>query len=294
MMSKRAVTSTNVFVKTGILYFLLTVFLLTITLTMKPLVVHASTQYTDQESNNSFAEAQFIGRNAMAPASYVSGNTQSYRYVTGNLTGREDEDWYWLATSSSFDSYFTISNVTGTVYIDILNEQEEVINTFSYNGTASAENVFHVDIGDYGYYYIRLYHDVDITTSYYFTFGNPHYRLGTYTYSFGTQTLPAKGTWEDSINLERMPEIPAGAIGHRITVSGCSTAVCTKRYYNTTTNQRWAATNATYMKDLPVVDDSRLAQEWGIRYISASKTNQTFTPQFKIDYVYPELPANEH
>lgn len=274
-------------------YFLLMVFLAAITLTMKPLEVHASTQYTDQESNNSFAEAQFIGRNTMAPASRVSGNTQAYRYVTGKLTGRGDEDWYRLVLSPSFVNYFTISNVTGTVYIDILNEREEVINTFSYNGTASAEHVFRVEVEDYGDYYIRLYHDVDITSSYYFTIGNPEYRLGTYTYSFGTQTLPAKGTWEDSINLERMPEIPAGAIGHRITVSGCSTAVCTKRYYNTTTNQRWAATNTTYMKDLPVVDDSRLAQEWGIRYISASKTNQTFTPQFKIDYVYPELPANE-
>lgn len=119
IMMKKAVTNLTVHFKTGAKLLLLTIFMLIIAQTMKPMDVYASTQYTDQENNNSFAEAQFIGRNAMPPASRVSGDTQAYRYVTG------------------------------TVYIDILNENEEIINSFSYDGTASAENVFHVDVGDY-------------------------------------------------------------------------------------------------------------------------------------------------
>ena len=279
--------------KKGIGNILLAGLLIVAAMNTRPLEVKAATAYMDQESNDSFAEAQFIARNSMSAANTVSGNTTGYKYVTGNLTGREDEDWYWLMLSPEFDSYLTIDNATGTINIDVLDEKETVLYTFSYNGVSGAENIFNIRISDTGFYYFRLYHDDNTTVSYRFMVGNPEYHFDSYTHSFGRQTLPAKGTWEDVVDLRAVSVIPRGAIGYRITVSGCSTTVCSKRYFSRESSSGWAATNTTYMKDLPVVDASLLAQEWGVRYISASKSNEIFTPQFKIDYVYPDLPANE-
>ena len=293
MKSRNVVAFGEVFMQRGIRNIFQLILLVIVILSLKTLEVEASTQYADQESNDSFAEAQQIGRNAMTPSNRISATTTLYRYVTGSLEGREDEDWYWLALNEGSNNYLTISKVIGTVYIDIMNEVGEVLYTFSYDGNSNSENVFRVDISAYGYYYIRLYHDIDMTTNYYFTIGNPEYYLGSYTHEFGKQTLPAKGTWEDTVNLGLISSIPSQAIGYKITILGCATSDCADRYYYIQSRDTWLATKINHVGDLAVIDASALAQRWGVRYVSKSKSNLSFSPQFTINYVYPGLPAGE-
>ena len=73
------------------------------------LAVQAITHYTDKENNNSANEAQIITVNTMTYTQKVSGNTSLYSYVTGSLTGKDDEDWYMLHLTSNQDTYFTIN-----------------------------------------------------------------------------------------------------------------------------------------------------------------------------------------
>ncbi len=255
--------------------------------------VCASTLYSDTESNNSASEAQLIMTNAMTNAQKVSGSNTVYRYVSGTLSG-EDEDWYKVSLLTSKSNYFTISGGTGYMYIDILNSNQETIQTFTYTSLSNSENVFRVNIATDGTYYIRIYHTLKtINSSYNFTIGNPQYLLGTYSHSFGSATLPAKGQWEQQVNLSTVSSIPNQAVGYKITVSGTSSSVSSKRYFYNEFFDSWVATKTGYYYDLPVTEASSLDQNWGVQYKSSSTTRQTFTPAFTINYVYPDLPANE-
>ena len=118
--------------------------------------VCASTLYSDTESNNSASEAQLIMTNAMTNAQKVSGSNTVYRYVSGTLSG-EDEHWYKVSLLTSKSNYFTISGGTGYMYIDILNSNQETIQTFTYTSLSNSENVFRVNIATDGTYYIRIY-----------------------------------------------------------------------------------------------------------------------------------------
>lgn len=253
--------------------------------------VYASTGYTDTESNNTAEQAQQISRNVMTYAQRVSGNTNLYRYVRGTLSG-DDEDWYKVYLDSADDTYFDISGGTGYIFIDIYNSSLIKINTFTYlNNSTSTGHVFNVDALESGTYYIRLYHEnINVNSSYYFTIGTPEYKLGTYTYNFSSITLNAKAQWEQQVNLASVDSIPNQAIGYKITVSGCTTSVSSKRYFYNEFYDSWVATKSGYYYNLPVTESSNLDQTWGIKYISTSTKNNTFAPQFTIDYVYPVLP----
>lgn len=259
----------------------------------RSITAYASTAYSDTESNNSASEAQSITKNSMTYAQKVSGSSTLYRYVTGTLSG-DDEDWYKVYLYEDDDNYFTISGGTGYTYIDILNSNQETIQTFSYLNSSSSENVFRVNVATDGLYYIRLYHTTTtINSSYHFTIGNPQYLLGSYTHEFGSATLPARGTWERYANLSTVSSIPNMAIGYKITVSGCTTSISSDRYFYNDFYGDWVATRTGYSYNLPVTESSILDQTWGVMYESSSTTNKTFTPQFTINYVYPDLPANE-
>lgn len=268
-------------------------FFVAITSSFGVLQVQAATQYTDTESNNSADEAQTITTNAMTYSQKVSGSTSLYRYVTGSLSDGNDEDWYKAYLYSNRDNYFTISRGTGTTFIDILDANQNVIYSFSYNGLSSSENVFRVDVAETEIYYIRLYHNINVTSNYKFVIGNPEYLLDSYTHAFGSQTLPARGSWERTVDLAMVSSIPNQAIGYKITVSGCTTSVCSERLFCNDFYGDWVATRTGYAYNLPVTESSALAQIWGIRYESTNTSNKTFTPEFTINYVYPDLPANE-
>lgn len=253
--------------------------------------VYASTGYTDTETNNTVEQAQQISRNVMTYAQRVSGNNSLYRYVRGTLSGN-DEDWYRVYLDSTADTYFDISGGSGYIYIDIYDSDYNKINTFTYlNNSYSTGHVFKVNASESGTYYIRLYHEnIKVNSNYYFTIGNPEYKLGTYTHNFSSITLKAKAQWEQKVNLASVYSIPNQAIGYGITVSGCTTSVSSNRYFYNEFFDGWVATKAGYYYNLPVTESSNLDQTWGIKYISSSTKNNTFSPQFTIDYVYPVLP----
>lgn len=257
------------------------------------LAVQAITHYTDKENNNSANEAQIITVNTMTYTQKVSVNTSLYSYVTGNLIGKDDEDWYMLHLTSNQDTYFTINGNTGTIFIDILDSNQNVLQTFSYNGLSNSENVFKVKVEENKLYYIRLYHNVNLTYSYNFTIGNPQYFLDSYTYKFGNQILPAKGKWEKQVDLTTISSIPKKAIAYEIAVGGCIPSVSSKRFFYNEFYHSWVSTKTGYKYNLPVTDSSKLAQVWGVKYESSNTSDKTFTPEFTISYVYPDLPQNE-
>ena len=253
----------------------------------------AATEYTDTEDNGSASSAQLISSNVMTYAQRVAGNTSLYKSVRGQLTGSADEDWYKVYLYQNRDNYFTITGGTGTMFIDILNESEETIRSFTYSSLSNAENVFNLEILRDGLYYIRLYHIVNVNSSYKFIVGNPEYYLDSYTHKFGSQTLPAKGEWENYVNLTNNNNIPVGAVGYEIVVAGCSSSVCSDRFFYNEFYKDWVATKTGYKYSLPVTESSKLAQVWGVRYESTKSSSKSFNPEFTIYYVYPDLPANE-
>lgn len=123
-----------------------------------------------------------------------------------------------------------------------------------------------------------------------FTIGNPQYTLGSYTHNFGSITLASKATWEDTVNLTNVSDIPDRAIGYEISIGGCNTSVSSKRYFFNEFYDQWVATKTTYSYSLPVTDNSLLDQEWGARIISSSSSASTFSPTMTIRYVAPDLP----
>lgn len=261
------------------------------------ILTYGATTYTDSESNNTVGEAQYIAYNAQTEAQAVANSNGVYRSVTGSLV-KEDEDWYKVSlyrpTGDYYqENYLDISGGTGYIYIDIYNAQLEKISTFKYL-KYSTDNVFKIDIEEDGVYYVRLYHpNNNLTDSYNFTIGRPKYKLGSYSYKFGSATLPAKGKWEKYINLSTISEIPNRAIGYQVGVGGCTTSVSSERYFYNQFYNDWVETKITYQYDLPVTKASLIDQKWGVKYVSSNSKRQTFNPSLIIYYVYPQLPQDE-
>lgn len=271
---------------------LLVVALIIIASNINVLTVHAATQYVDTENNDSDANAQLITANSMTYANEVSGSTSLYRYVTGSLSDINDNDWYKVYLYSNRDNYFTITGNTGTLTIEMRNSNGVPTDEFIYGGMSTSNHVFTVHVNESGVYYIHLYHEINISSNYRFVIGYPEYHLSSYTYSFGTQTLPARREWQDSVDLSTIADIPDGAIGYKITLGGCTTSVCSDRLFTNDFYSGWVATRTGYSYNLPVTEASILQQEWGLRYESSNTTNKTITPQFTINYVYPDLPLD--
>ncbi|MDE7308303.1 MAG: hypothetical protein K2N61_06495 [Lachnospiraceae bacterium] len=255
-------------------------------------VAHASSVTKDTEPNNSYDEAQFLSLNLMTYSHRVSENYRAYNYAQGTLSG-DDEDWYYIYLFSIDEVYLTISGGTGAMYFDIIDDStKEVIQTVTYLN--ASEHVFRVNMERGKYYYIRVYHNnfTDINSDYKFSIGRPEYLLGLYTHKFGTGILPAGGEWEKGVNLVEMNVVPKGSIGYKITISGCTSSASDSRYFWNKPSG-WITTKTGFYYELPVIDDSKLDQEWKIKYQSSSKKNVSFFPQFTMLYVYPRLPLSE-
>jgi len=251
---------------------------------------YAQTAYTDKEPNDSYENAQLIGRNAQTPAQYVSNQTSVYRYVTGTLSN-DDEDWYMVALYTSDPVYLDLNPGAGTITVDVFDSSNLIqpLGSYDFQKYGGTE-VYEVPITSDGTYYLKVYHDVtSISASYFFTIGNPQYTLGSYVHEFDATTLPSKGTWEDFVDLRTAPDVPKGAYAHEITIGGCLSTVSSKRYFR---NQElgWTATGTTFSYTLAVTDKSRLEQVWQARMISTSTSSHSFTPTMRLRYVAPIIP----
>ena len=131
---------------------------------------------------------------------------------------------------------------------------------------------------------------LSISATYNFTIGNPKYTLGSYTHTFKSTTLAAKGTWQDKVDLTLITSIPDGAIGYKISIGGCTSSVSSKRYFYNEFYDQWVATKSTYSYSLPVTNSSLLDQVWGAKIVSTSSSSKTFSPTMTIRYVAPDLP----
>lgn len=253
--------------------------------------VYASTAYTDAEPNDSYEQAQLISRNAQTAAQYVSNQSSVYRYVTGTLSN-DDEDWYKVYLYSDDETYLDLNVGTGTIIVELYDSSNlfvplDIFQFQKYGDT----NVYEVPVPESGSYYLRVYHTTtSISSTYYFTIGNPQYSLGTYTYKFNSITLAAKATWQDTVDLTLIADIPDRAIGYEVSVGGCTTSVSSKRYFYNEFYDSWVATKTTYSYSLPVTNSSLLDQVWGAKIISTSSSSKTFTPTMTIRYVAPDLP----
>lgn len=251
---------------------------------------YAATAYTDKEPNDSYQEAQLIGRNAQTPGQYVSNQTSVYRYVTGTLSN-DDEDWYMVGLYTSNPVYLDLNPGAGTIKVDVFDSSNLIqpLDTYvfqKYGGT----DVYEVPISSDGTYYLRVYHDTtSISASYYFTIGNPQYTLGTYVHNFRATTLPSKGTFEDSIDLRLEPDVPKESKAYEVTVGGCTSSVSSKRYFYNE-HLGWVATKTTFSYDLAITDKAEMQQEWGVRIISTSTSSHSFTPTIRLRYVAPIIP----
>ena len=151
--------------------------------------------------------------------------------------------------------------------------------------------VYEVSVPSDGLYYLRVYHTItSISATYNFTIGNPKYTLGSYTHTFKSTTLAAKGTWQDKVDLTLITSIPDGAIGYKISIGGCTSSVSSKRYFYNEFYDQWVATKSTYSYSLPVTNSSLLDQVWGAKIVSTSSSSKTFSPTMTISYVAPDLP----
>lgn len=253
--------------------------------------VYASTTYTDTESNDSHEEAQLVSRNAQTASQAVSGSTSVYRYVTGTLS-YDDEDWYKVYLYSDDENYLDLNVGSGTIFVDLYNSSnfEVPMDVFQFQKYGDT-GVYEVGVPSDGLYYLRVYHTTtSISATYNFTIGNPKYTLGSYTHTFNSTTLAAKGTWEDTVDLTFVTSIPDRAIGYEISIGGCTSSVSSKRYFYNEFYDQWVATKSTYSYSLPVTDSSLLDQVWGARIVSTSSSSKTFSPTMTIRYVAPDLP----
>lgn len=253
--------------------------------------VYASTTYTDTESNDTHEEAQFISKNAQTASQAVSGSTSVYRYVTGTLS-YDDEDWYKVYLYSDDENYLDLNVGSGTILVELYNASdfEVPMDTFQFQKYGDV-GVYEVSVPADGIYYLRVYHTTTgISATYNFTIGNPKYTLGSYTYTFSSTTLAAKGTWEDTVDLTLVTSIPDRAIGYEISIGGCTSSVSSKRYFYNEFYDQWVATKTTYSYSLPVTESSLLDQVWGAKIVSSSSSSKTFSPTMTIRYVAPDLP----
>ena len=253
--------------------------------------VYASTTYTDTESNDSHEEAQLVSRNAQTASQAVSGSTSVYRYVTGTLS-YDDEDWYKVYLYSDDENYLDLNVGSGTIFVDLYNSSnfEVPMDVFQFQKYGDT-GVYEVGVPSDGLYYLIVYHTTtSISAKYNFTIGNPKYTLGSYTHTFNSTTLAAKGTWEDTVDLTSVTSIPDRAIGYEISIGGCTSSVSSKRYFYNEFYDQWVATKSTYSYSLPVTDSSLLDQVWGARIVSTSSSSKTFSPTMAIRYVAPDLP----
>lgn len=252
---------------------------------------YAATAYKDVEPNNSHEEAQLIGRNAQTPAQYVSNQTSVYRYVTGTLSN-DDEDWYMVGLYTSNPVYLDLNPGAGTIYVDVYDASDFNNPLYSYEFRKYGDtNVYRVPISEDGTYYLRVYHTTtSISATYYFTIGNPQYTLGTYVHDFGRITLPAKDTWEDSIDLRVIPDVPKDSIAYEITIGGCTSSVSSSRYFKNENTLGWTATKTTFSYNLAVTDKSRMQQRWEARIVSTSRSSHSFSPTMTLRYVAPDIP----
>lgn len=254
--------------------------------------VYASTAYTDKEPNDSYEDAQLITRNAQTAAQYVSNQSSVYRYVTGTLSN-DDEDWYKVYLYSNDENYLDLNVGTGTIFVELYTSSNSIIplRTFEFQKYGDT-NVYRVPVPESDIYYLRVYHTTtSLSSTYYFTIGNPQYTLGSYTHTFRSTTLAAKGTWEDTVDLGSISSIPEGAIGYEISIGGCTSSVSSERYFYNEHYDQWVATKSTFSYSLPVTEAaSSLNQEWGAKIVSTSSSSRTFSPTMTIRYVAPDLP----
>lgn len=252
---------------------------------------YAATAYKDVEPNNSYEEAQLIARNAQTPAQYVSNQTSVYRYVTGTLSN-DDEDWYMVGLYTSNPVYLDLNPGAGTIYVDVYDSSNLTVPLDTYEFQKYGDtNVYEVPISEDGTYYLRVYHaTTSISATYYFTIGNPQYTLGTYVHDFGRTTLPARGTWEDFIDLRIMPDVPKDSIAYEITIGGCTSSVSSKRYFRNENTLGWTATKTTFSYNLAVTDKSKMQQRWEAKMESTSTSSHSFTPTMTLRYVAPDIP----
>ncbi len=253
--------------------------------------VYAATGYADTEPNNSYEDAQLISRNAQTATQYVSAQSTVYRYVMGTLS-YDDEDWYKVYLYSDNETYLDLNVGTGTIFVELYDSSNPNIplDRFEFQKYGDT-NVYEIPVPEDGLYYLRVYHTtVGFSSTYNFTIGNPKYSYGNYTYNFNPTTLAAKATWQDTVDLRAISEIPERAIGYEIVIGGCSSSVSSERYFCNESYKSWVATNITHLYKLPVTDASLLAQEWGAKIVSSSSSSHTFTPKMTIRYVAPKLP----
>lgn len=253
--------------------------------------VYASTAYTDTESNDSNGEAQLVLANAQTASQAVSGSTSAYCYVTGTLA-YDDEDWYKVYLYSDDENYLDLNVGSGTIFVDLYNSSnfEVPMGVFQFQKYGDT-GVYEVNVPLDGLYYLRVYHTAtSISATYNFTIGNPKYTLGSYTHTFSSTTLAAKGTWEDTVDLTLITTIPDRAIGYEISIGGCTSSVSSKRYFYNEFYDQWVATKSTYTYSLPVTESSLLDQVWGAQIVSTSSSSKTFSPTMTIKYVAPDLP----
>ncbi len=232
-----------------------------------------------------------VMKNEQTDSQFVSGSTLSYRYVTGALT-YDDVDWYKVYLYSKEDNYLDLHVGSGMISVDLYNSSnfDVPIDCFQFQryGKSSSNEVM---VPSDGVYYLKVYHDETSTSSAYsFTIGNPKYKLGSYTHTYGPIKLAAQGTWEDTVDLTLDTSIPEKAKGYEIKIGGCSTTVSSKRYFYNEFYHQWVATKSTYSYSLPVTDASLLDQVWGAKLISRSSTSMILSPTMTIKYVAPELP----
>ncbi len=193
-----------------------------------------------------------------------------------------------------WSSYYTwIHNVT----INVCNADGQPIEGNIFSCAKHEPNVFRVNIPTEGAYYLEISHGSTPTVSkeYFFTMGNPNCDSGTYSASYGTQTLgPENPTFEvKEERLKKDNSLPNYAIVYQAVLEGAPTTATSSRKIRNESNPSWiTAQDYTWKCNLVINDTNALKQTWQIQY-NAGRSTKSIVPTLRMYYVYPLYPIEE-
>ena len=260
--------------------------------------VYAHTQYTDNNANDTINDAQAIVRNTQTPAQYDSGNSTSYRFVTGYIQNG-DEDWYIVYLSASdVDCLLDVRGGVSNVTYEIYDATGTLLETYLYNnsGTVQVFDLVGRDtagvnsiITSDDYYYIHVTSSAYSSQYYYFTIGMPQYSRAVYTHTFSNLSMsnisPATASISPFVDDST---IPIDSYAYEISISNVSSSVSNKRYFTNTALGNFVQTNTSNTYHLAATQNNTMEQVWGIRLEPTVNGSYTISPNLIIRYIKPE------
>lgn len=258
---------------------------------------YAQTQYTDNNANDTIDDAQLIMRNTQTPAQYDSGNSVSYKFVTG-YTQNGDDDWYIVYLSTSdvdclLDVRSGLSNVTFGIYDSV----GTLLETYVYNNNGTFQvfdligretNGNNSLITNDDYYYIHVSSNSYNSQYYYFTIGMPQYSRASYSHTFSNLTMTTNSPAVNDVTPTGDDDIPLDSYAYEVSITNVSSGVSNKRYFTNTNLGGYVQTNTAYMYHLAVSESNTMDQSWGVKLEPTVSGTYSVSPTLIIRYIRPE------